>query len=84
MSDIVQDKKAARQTFRIFLLVVAMATAFVAIGPTVLDPYTVNILIRAFLYAVAVLTIDVLWGGVVHGGSLHAVRRVLGADLFSV
>ena len=62
MSEIERGRRAERRKFIIFLLVVTIATVFVAIGPKVLDPYTVNILIRAFLYAVAVLTIDVLWG----------------------
>ena len=45
-----------------FWLVVFLAALFVMVGPYVLDRYTVNILIRSFLYAVAVLTVDVLWG----------------------
>jgi branched-chain amino acid transport system permease protein len=31
-------------------------------GPYLLDAYTVNILVRSFLYAAAALTVDVLWG----------------------
>ena len=62
MSEVEQEERAARRKFFIFLLIVAIAVAFVAIGPKVLDRYTVNILIRSFLYAIAVLTVDVLWG----------------------
>ncbi len=47
------------------LRVVAVAligAAIVGIGPFVFDAYTVNILIRSFLYASVALTVDVLWG----------------------
>ncbi|GJD53718.1 Vitamin B12 import ATP-binding protein BtuD [Methylobacterium crusticola] len=43
-------------------LLFAATLAAVAAGPFVLDAYTVNILIRALLYAVVALTVDVLWG----------------------
>ncbi len=46
----------------VYLLVIAAAALLVAIGPYVLDRYTQNILVRSFLYAVAVLSVDVLWG----------------------
>ena len=36
--------------------------ALVALGPHFLDYYTTSILITAFLYAVAAVTADVLWG----------------------
>jgi branched-chain amino acid transport system permease protein len=39
-----------------------LALVAVAIGPYVLPPFMVNSLIRAFLYAVAALTVDLLWG----------------------
>jgi branched-chain amino acid transport system permease protein len=38
------------------------ALALVAIGPFILPDFMVNNLIRAFLYAAAALTVDVLWG----------------------
>ena len=38
------------------------ALALVAIGPFLLPDFMVNNLIRAFLYAAAALTVDVLWG----------------------
>ncbi len=52
--------RRARHVPLIVLLFAAIA--FVAAGPFVLDKYTVNVLIRSFLYAIAVLTVDVLWG----------------------
>jgi branched-chain amino acid transport system permease protein len=45
----------------VFALALA-GLAAVAAGPFVLDTYTVNILVRAFLYAAVALTVDVLWG----------------------
>ena len=38
------------------------ALALVAVGPRILDTYTVNILIRSLLYAATALTVDILWG----------------------
>src|SRR5882757_9410094 len=34
----------------------------VVAGPYFLDSYTVNILVRSFLYAATALTVDILWG----------------------
>ena len=34
----------------------------VVAGPYLLDSYTVNILVRSFLYAATALTVDILWG----------------------
>src|SRR4051794_17772339 len=31
-------------------------------GPSFLDAYTINILVRSFLYAAVALTVDILWG----------------------
>lgn len=50
---------------RIGLLVPGLTLAsavLVALGPTLLDPYTLNVLTRAFLYAVVAVTVDLLWG----------------------
>ena len=44
------------------LLLAALAAGLVAVGPVILDTYTVNILVRSFLYAATALTVDVLWG----------------------
>jgi branched-chain amino acid transport system permease protein len=43
-------------------VVAAVALAIVLAGPSLLDTYTVNVLVRSLLYAVAALTVDVLWG----------------------
>ncbi|MGA2124907.1 MAG: branched-chain amino acid ABC transporter ATP-binding protein/permease [Xanthobacteraceae bacterium] len=40
----------------------AVAAVAVAAGPFVLDTYLVNVLIRAFLYALVAMTVDILWG----------------------
>jgi branched-chain amino acid transport system permease protein len=38
------------------------AAVIIAAGPLILDTYSVNILIRGFLYALVALTVDILWG----------------------
>ena len=40
----------------------AVAAALMPVLPSVLDTYTVNILVRSFTYAAATLTVDILWG----------------------
>jgi branched-chain amino acid transport system permease protein len=40
----------------------AVLLALVGAGPFILDTYTVNVLVRSFLYGVAALTVDILWG----------------------
>ena len=56
----------ARRAFPGRLVMVAAVTALVivaiAIGPYMLDPYMVNILVRSFVYAATALTVDILWG----------------------
>jgi len=42
--------------------VVAVLAVASLIGPYVLDPYLVNVLIRSFFYASVALTVDLLWG----------------------
>ncbi len=41
---------------------VVLAAALVLLGPSVLDEYVVNILIRSFLYGSIAVTVDILWG----------------------
>jgi branched-chain amino acid transport system permease protein len=53
---------AAAQRLRPFAVVVAALAILIAAGPFVLETYMVNILIRAFHYALAALTVDILWG----------------------
>jgi branched-chain amino acid transport system permease protein len=38
------------------------AALVIAVAPLILDAYAVNTLIRAFLYALVALTVDILWG----------------------
>jgi branched-chain amino acid transport system permease protein len=44
------------------LAVAVLCGAAVIVAPAVLDTYTVNILVRSFLYAATALTVDILWG----------------------
>jgi branched-chain amino acid transport system permease protein len=55
---------AARRSsdIRLVLGFSAAALVLVAIGPALLPDFMVNNLIRAFLYAVVALTVDILWG----------------------
>ena len=39
-----------------------LAGAAMTVAPAVLDTYTVNILVRSFVYAATALTVDILWG----------------------
>jgi branched-chain amino acid transport system permease protein len=43
-------------------LLSAVGLALVAAGPFVLDDYSVNILVRSFLYGAIAVTVDILWG----------------------
>jgi branched-chain amino acid transport system permease protein len=43
-------------------LLAAAGLAMVAAGPYVLDDYSVNILVRSFLYGAIAVTVDILWG----------------------
>jgi branched-chain amino acid transport system permease protein len=44
------------------LALAVLAGAAIAVAPAVLDTYTVNILVRSFVYAATALTVDILWG----------------------
>jgi branched-chain amino acid transport system permease protein len=39
-----------------------IAVVLIVLGPAVLDEYSVNILIRSFLYGSIAVTVDILWG----------------------
>lgn len=39
-----------------------LGVALVVVGPYVFDTYLLNILIKAFFFAIAAITVDVLWG----------------------
>jgi branched-chain amino acid transport system permease protein len=42
--------------------IAGLCIATIIAGPYLLDAYTVNILVRSFLYAATALTVDILWG----------------------
>jgi branched-chain amino acid transport system permease protein len=42
--------------------IAVVAAGIVLVAPSVLDTYTVNILVRAFFVAIVAVTVDVLWG----------------------
>jgi branched-chain amino acid transport system permease protein len=42
--------------------VAVLAGAAMTVAPAALDTYTVNILVRSFVYAATALTVDILWG----------------------
>ena len=43
-------------------LLAAIGIVLVGVGPLVLDQYSVNILVRSFLYGCIAVTVDILWG----------------------
>lgn len=47
---------------RTVAIVALLCLCLLALAPWFLGPYTVNILVRSFLYAAAALTVDLLWG----------------------
>lgn len=51
-----------RRDLRILCLLGALGLLLVVIGPLVLDRYSVNILVRSFLYGAVAVTVDILWG----------------------
>jgi branched-chain amino acid transport system permease protein len=67
VADVASSKDTLRR--RVFpgrLLLVATVTVLavlaVIVGPYFLDTYTVNIMVRSFMYAATALTVDILWG----------------------
>jgi branched-chain amino acid transport system permease protein len=44
------------------LAVAVLCGAAVIVAPAALDTYTVNVLVRSFVYAATALTVDILWG----------------------
>jgi len=51
-----------RRDIRTILVLGSLALALVAAGPFLLDAYSVNILVRSFLYGCIAITVDILWG----------------------
>ena len=58
----VAPRMLGRTNLRTLAIVCGIALLLIAVGPYVLPTYMVNSLIRAFLYAVVALTVDILWG----------------------
>lgn len=54
--------RTTRNTYLIVAVCTVVALILVFIGPTYLDRYMVNIMIRALFLAALVMTVDVLWG----------------------
>jgi len=44
------------------LAVALLSSVAMLVAPAALDTYTVNILVRSFVYAATALTVDILWG----------------------
>ncbi len=51
-----------RRELRILIMLVLCGLLIVAVGPLVLDRYSVSILVRSFLYGSIAVTVDILWG----------------------
>ena len=51
-----------RRELRILVTLVLCGLLLVAIGPLLLDRYSVSILVRSFLYGSIAVTVDILWG----------------------
>jgi branched-chain amino acid transport system permease protein len=52
----------ARSERLAMLVLGALSLVLVAVGPMVIDEYSVNILVRSFLYGCIAVTVDILWG----------------------
>lgn len=64
ITSIEADGRSPPGSFRLLLpfVLAALALMIVGAGPLILDTYTINIMVRAFLYAAVALTVDILWG----------------------
>jgi len=56
-----KSDRRPRRSIAVFAVAAAIAAAM-PLAPSVLDTYTVNILVRSFTYAATALTVDILWG----------------------
>ncbi|WP_454905976.1 ABC transporter permease subunit [Variovorax gossypii] len=54
--------RAALRSGRGLLVLGTLGVALIVAGPWVFDTYLLNILVKAFFFAIAALTVDVLWG----------------------
>lgn len=53
-----RDQRALSRSTVLALVGIALLVA----GPWIFDSYVLNLLIKAFLFAIVVITVDVLWG----------------------
>ena len=60
--EIIRPSLRLRSELRIVGICAGLAVLAVAAGPYVLDAYSVNILVRSFLYGCIAVTVDILWG----------------------
>ncbi len=56
------DPMVQTRPFNSLLVLGAIGVALLVAGPWVFDTYLLNILIKAFFFAIAAITVDILWG----------------------
>lgn len=56
------DPVMRARPFNSLLVLGAIGVALLVAGPWVFDTYLLNILIKAFFFAIAAITVDILWG----------------------
>ncbi|MDP4074586.1 ATP-binding cassette domain-containing protein [Acidovorax sp. A1169] len=56
------DPVLRARPFNSLLVLGAIGVALLVAGPWVFDTYLLNILIKAFFFAIAAITVDILWG----------------------
>jgi len=62
MSTMISRRPRCRLTVRNALAFGFVAVGLIVAGPWVFDSYLLNILIKAFFFAIVAITVDVLWG----------------------
>ena len=50
------------RSFKGIILLGGLGLLLIAVGPWVFDTYLLNILVKAFFFAVSAITVDILWG----------------------
>ena len=61
-SDSIAAPAPGGRALRLGLLALAAVAVLVALGPWLFDAYLLNILVKAFFFAIVAITVDVLWG----------------------
>ena len=61
-STVTAEPAVPARSFNSLLVLGAIGVALLVAGPWVFDTYLLNILIKAFFFAVAAITVDILWG----------------------